>query len=62
MSTSFLMLQLNHICGEFSRKNFQVRLSLCNNVPVVVEYGLSESGHLRFYLAPKIDDEDADMK
>lgn len=41
---------------------FQVRLSLCNSVPVVVEYGLSENGHLRFYLAPKIDDEDADMK
>uniref|UniRef100_A0A183EI98 Proliferating cell nuclear antigen n=1 Tax=Gongylonema pulchrum TaxID=637853 RepID=A0A183EI98_9BILA len=39
-----------------------VRLSLSNNVPVVVEYALSEDGYLRFYLAPKIDDDESEMK
>ncbi|VDM56213.1 unnamed protein product [Angiostrongylus costaricensis] len=44
----------------------RVRISLCNDVPIVVEYPLTDdgkatgqqNGHLRFYLAPKIDDED----
>ena len=35
----------------------RVTLSLCNEVPVVVEYGIEDNGHLRFYLAPKIDEE-----
>lgn len=44
----------------------RVRISLCNDVPIVIEYPLTEDGkpggqqhgHLRFYLAPKIDDEE----
>ena len=36
----------------------RVRLSLCSDVPVVVEYGIQDNGYLRFYLAPKIDDEE----
>ncbi|CAI2344638.1 unnamed protein product [Caenorhabditis sp. 36 PRJEB53466] len=36
----------------------RVRLSLCNEVPVVVEYPIEENGYLRFYLAPKIDDDE----
>ncbi|KAF8371996.1 pcn-1, partial [Pristionchus pacificus] len=39
----------------------RVTLSLCNEVPVVVEYGIEDNGHLRFYLAPKIDDDDNNM-
>lgn len=38
----------------------RVRISLCDDVPVVVEYGIEEDGYLRFYLAPKIE-EDKDM-
>jgi len=38
----------------------RVRLSMHNDVPIVVEYGIEENGYLRFYLAPKIDD-DANM-
>merc|ERR1712167_533324 len=35
-----------------------VTLSLSKDVPLVVEYRMSEDlGHLRFYLAPKIEDE-----
>ncbi|CAJ0563012.1 unnamed protein product, partial [Mesorhabditis spiculigera] len=39
----------------------RVRIALSNDVPVVIEYGIEENGHLRFYLAPKIDEEDNDM-
>jgi proliferating cell nuclear antigen len=34
-----------------------VMLSLSKDVPLVVEYRLEELGHIRYYLAPKIDDE-----
>lgn len=36
----------------------RVRISLCNDVPVVIEYPIEENGYLRFYLAPKIDDDE----
>ncbi|CAI5437878.1 unnamed protein product [Caenorhabditis angaria] len=36
----------------------RVRLSLRNDVPVVVEYPIEDNGFLKFYLAPKIDDDD----
>jgi len=35
----------------------RVRISLCNRVPIVVEYDIQQSGYLRFYLAPKIDED-----
>ena len=38
----------------------RVRLSLSEGVPIIVEYKIEENGYLRYYLAPKID-EDADM-
>ena len=34
-----------------------VLLSLSKDVPLVVEYRIAELGHIRYYLAPKIDDE-----
>jgi len=34
----------------------RVRISLCNDVPLVVEYSIDDNGYLRFYLAPKVDD------
>lgn len=36
----------------------QVKLSLTKDLPIVVEYQVGELGSVRFYLAPKIDDED----
>ncbi|PNH08933.1 Proliferating cell nuclear antigen [Tetrabaena socialis] len=36
----------------------QVKLSLTKDLPIVVEYQVGELGNIRFYLAPKIDDED----
>uniref|UniRef100_A0A7S3GHV2 DNA sliding clamp PCNA n=1 Tax=Palpitomonas bilix TaxID=652834 RepID=A0A7S3GHV2_9EUKA len=35
-----------------------VSLSLSPDVPLVVEYKVADMGHLRFYLAPKIEDEE----
>lgn len=35
-----------------------VKLSMSNDVPIVVEYDIEENGYLRFYLAPKIEDEE----
>jgi proliferating cell nuclear antigen len=34
-----------------------VVLSLKRDVPLMVEYGIMRHGHVRFYLAPKIDDD-----
>ena len=35
----------------------QVTLSMSADVPLVVEYTIENMGYVRFYLAPKIDDE-----
>uniref|UniRef100_A0AC34QUQ7 Proliferating cell nuclear antigen n=1 Tax=Panagrolaimus sp. JU765 TaxID=591449 RepID=A0AC34QUQ7_9BILA len=51
------MLQFAKASG-FSER---VRLSLSANVPIAVEYKIEEGGYVRYYLAPKIDDE-ADME
>lgn len=34
-----------------------VTLSMTKDVPLVVEYPIGEYGHIRYYLAPKIDEE-----
>ncbi|KAI6196031.1 Proliferating cell nuclear antigen [Aphelenchoides besseyi] len=64
-------------CGEkvklaFSLKYFvqfskasalasRVRLHLSSKVPAVVEYKIKDDGYLKFFLAPKIDDDDQVM-
>merc|ERR1712062_533057 len=35
----------------------KVTLSICNDVPLVAEYKIGDAGHIRYFLAPKIDDE-----
>ena len=35
----------------------QVQLFMADDVPLVCEYNIGEMGHIRYYLAPKIDDE-----
>jgi len=37
-----------------------VSLSMSPDVPVVVEYPIEGNGYVRYYLAPKIDDENAE--
>jgi len=36
----------------------KVQLSMSQEVPLVVEFKVNEIGHIRYYLAPKIEDED----
>lgn len=38
----------------------QVKLSMSPEVPLVVEYKVAEMGHLRYYLAPKLEDDNDD--
>jgi len=33
-----------------------VTLSICQDVPLVAEYKIGDAGHIRYFLAPKIDD------
>jgi len=58
-----------HVCLSFSLKYLvgftkatglsgKVRLSLSAEVPLLVEYALANNSYLRFYLAPKIGDEE----
>jgi len=35
----------------------KVKLSLAKDIPVLVEYAIGDMGYLRYYLAPKIDDD-----
>ena len=39
-----------------------VTISLSSELPVVVEYKISDMGYIRFYLAPKIEDDEEEMK
>ncbi|XP_018328036.1 proliferating cell nuclear antigen-like [Agrilus planipennis] len=36
----------------------RVQLSMSSNVPLVVEYEIAELGYIRYYLAPKIEDDE----
>ena len=35
-----------------------VNLNLAPGVPIMVEYPIEDIGHLRFYLAPKMEDDE----
>ncbi|XP_058754904.1 proliferating cell nuclear antigen-like [Vicia villosa] len=39
-----------------------VTISLSNEMPVVVEYKIAEMGYVRFYLAPKIEEDEEETK
>ena len=39
-----------------------VTISLSSELPVVVEYKIADMGYIRFYLAPKIEDDEEEMK
>ena len=38
----------------------QVILSMSKELPIVVEYKIAEMGYVRYYLAPKIEEEEAE--
>ncbi|KAJ5245967.1 hypothetical protein N7468_000950 [Penicillium chermesinum] len=57
VALTFSLKYLVNFC-KASNLSSSVALHLSSEVPLLVEYGLSGTGHLRFYLAPKIGDED----
>lgn len=57
VSLSFAMKYLSIFAKAHSLVD-DVTLSLSTEAPLMVEYSLENLGHIRYYLAPKIDDED----
>ncbi|KAF4581148.1 proliferating cell nuclear antigen [Ophiocordyceps camponoti-floridani] len=57
VSLTFSLKYLVNFCKASSLSN-TVKLCLSSEVPLLVEYNLSGSSYLRFYLAPKIGDEE----
>merc|ERR1711998_598936 len=57
VSLTFALRYLNFFT-KATPMSESVTLSLSKEVPLAVEYQIGEMGHLRYYLAPKVDDED----
>ncbi|AEO54024.1 hypothetical protein MYCTH_2296073 [Thermothelomyces thermophilus ATCC 42464] len=57
VSLTFSLKYLVNFCKASALSN-QVKICLSNEVPLLVEYSLGGSSYLRFYLAPKIGDEE----
>jgi len=57
VSLSFALRYLN-LFNKASNLSNQVILSMSNDTPLVVEYRIENLGSLKFYLAPKITDEE----
>lgn len=57
VALTFSLKYLTNFCKASSLSN-QVKICLSNEVPLLVEYSLSGSSYLRFYLAPKIGDDE----
>jgi proliferating cell nuclear antigen len=53
VNLTFSLKYLVNFCKAAGLAN-QVKISLSNEVPLLVEYNLSGSSYLRFYLAPKV--------
>lgn len=61
VSLTFALRYLNSFTRATPLSN-TVTLSLSSELPVVVEYKIAEMGHIRFYLAPKIEEDEEDVK
>jgi len=53
VSLTFSLKYLVNFCKAAGLSN-QVKICLSNEVPLLVEYGLTGNSYLRFYLAPKV--------
>ena len=58
VNLSFALRYLN-LFNKASNLSSQVVLHLSNETPLVVEYVIEKLGSLKFYLAPKINEEEA---
>jgi proliferating cell nuclear antigen len=57
VALTFSLKYLVNFCKASSLSE-SVKLCLSNEVPLLVEYALTSNSYLRFYLAPKIGDEE----
>jgi len=56
VTLTFALRYLNFFTKATALSNY-VSLSLSTEVPLVVEYSVEDLGYVRYYLAPKIEDE-----
>lgn len=56
VSLTFALRYMNSFTKATPLSN-TVRISLSSELPVVVEYNIAEMGYIRFYLAPKIEED-----
>lgn len=61
VSLTFALRYLNSFT-KASPLSSSVTLSLSSELPVVVEYKIAEMGYIRFYLAPKIEEDEDESK
>lgn len=61
VSLTFALRYLNSFAKATPLSN-TVTLSLSSELPVVVEYKIAEMGYIRYYLAPKIEEDGEDTK
>ncbi|KAL3287424.1 hypothetical protein HHI36_001896 [Cryptolaemus montrouzieri] len=57
VTLTFACQYLNHFT-KATPLSPQVQLSMSDNVPLVVEYVIPDLGHIRYYLAPKIEEDE----
>lgn len=57
VSLTFALRYLNSFC-KATNLSTTVTLSMSKELPVVVEYKILDVGYIRYYLAPKIEDDD----
>ncbi|KAK9124388.1 hypothetical protein Sjap_013990 [Stephania japonica] len=61
VSLTFALRYMNSFTKATPLSN-TVTISLSTELPVVVEYKIAEMGYIRFYLAPKIEEDDEETK
>jgi len=61
VSLTFALRYMNSFTKATSLSE-SVTISLSSELPVVVEYKIADMGYIRFYLAPKIEDDEEEMK
>lgn len=58
VNLTFALRYLNNFAKASSLSD-RVMLQMSADIPLAVEYKIEEMGHLRFYLAPKIEEGDS---
>ena len=57
VTLTFALRYLNSFAKATPLSPFVI-LSMSKELPIVVEYRIADMGHVKFYLAPKIEDEE----